>query len=74
MKKIEITLQRKIAAEAICIALTVITYILVSYICREWLHMNSGFLRIFSSLVIAIPVGAVSCKTLIESWTGEKIE
>ena len=53
MKKIEISLQRKIAAVAICIA---------------------DFLRIFSSLVIAVPVGAVACKALIESWTGEKIE
>ena len=70
MKKIEISLQRKIAAVAICIALAVVTYI----ICREWLHMNSDFLRIFSSLVIAVPVGAVACKALIESWTGEKIE
>ena len=68
MKKIEISLQRKIAAVAICID------ILISYICREWLHMNSDFLRIFSSLVIAVPVGAVACKALIESWTGEKIE
>ena len=64
MKKIEISLQRKIAAVAICIALAVVTYILISYICREWLHM----------LVIAVPVGAVACKALIESWTGEKIE
>ena len=48
MKKIEISLQRKIAAVAICIALAVVTYILISYICREWLHMNSDFLRIFS--------------------------
>ena len=39
MKKIEISLQRKIAAVAICIALAVVT-----------------------------------CKALIESWTGEKIE
>ena len=74
MKKIEISLQRKIAAVAICIALAVVTYILISYICRERLHMNSDFLRIFSSLVIAGPVGAVACKALIESWTGEKIE
>lgn len=74
MKKIEISLQRKIAAVAICIALTVITFILVSYICRNWLHMNSDFLRILSSLVISVPIGTVACKAIIESWTGEKIE
>ena len=41
MKKIEISLQRKIAAVAICIALAVVTYILISYICREWLLIES---------------------------------
>ncbi len=74
MKKIEISLQRKIAAVAISIALAAVTYFLITCICREWLHVSSDFLRIFISLVIAIPVGAVSCKALIESWTGEKIE
>ncbi|HIZ84933.1 MAG TPA: hypothetical protein IAC04_00355 [Candidatus Coprenecus stercoravium] len=74
MKKIEISLQRKIAAVIIGLAITVITSILVFFICRDWLHMNSEFLRTFSCLVIAIPVGIISCKAIMESWTGEKIE
>lgn len=74
MKKIELSLFRKLVAAAIAIVLETILLLLMLYICREWLGISNIFLKVMLSLVIASPVSYLAYRSIVESWTGEKIE
>ena len=73
-KNIELSLFRKIVAGAIAIVLETLLLLLMFYICREGLHISKIFLKVMLSLVIASPVSYLVYRSIIESWTGEKIE
>lgn len=73
-KKIELSLFRKIIAGAIAIVLETLLFLLMMYICREWLGLSKIFIKVMLSLVIASPVSYLAYRSVIESWTGEKIE
>lgn len=73
-KKIELSLFRKIIAGAIAIVLETLLFLLMMYICREWLGLSKIFIKVMLSLVIASPVSYLVYRSIIESWTGEKIE
>lgn len=74
MKKIELSLFRKIVAAAIAIVLEAILLLLMLYICREWLGISKIFIKVLLSLVVASPISYLVYRSIIESWTGEKIE
>ncbi len=74
MKKIELSLFRKIVAGAIAIVLETLLLLLMLYICREWLGIHKIFMNVMLSLVIASPISYLAYRSIIESWTGEKIE
>ncbi|HIR95780.1 MAG TPA: hypothetical protein IAC05_07105 [Candidatus Coprenecus stercorigallinarum] len=44
------------------------------YICKEWLGISKIFIKVVLSLVVASPVSYLVYRSIIESWTGEKIE
>lgn len=74
MKNIELSLLRKIVAGAIAIVLEAILLLLMLYICKEWLGISKIFIKVVLSLVVASPVSYLVYRSIIESWTGEKIE
>lgn len=74
MKKIELSLFRKIVAGAIAIVLEALLLLMMFYICREWLGISKIFIKVVLSLVVAGPVSYLVYRSIIESWTGEKIE
>ena len=74
MKNIELSLFRKIVAGAIAIVLEAILLLLMLYICKEWLGISKIFINVVLSLVVASPVSYLVYRSIIESWTGEKIE
>lgn len=74
MKNIELSLFRKIVAGAIAIVLEAILLLLMLYICKEWLGISKIFIKVVLSLVVASPVSYLVYRSIIESWTGEKIE
>ncbi len=74
MKKIELSLFRKIVAGAIAIVLEALLLLMMFYICREWLGISKIFIKVVLSLVVASPVSYLVYRSIIESWTGEKIE
>lgn len=74
MKKIELSLFRKIVAVAIAVVLEVLLLLVLFYICREWLSISKPFVKDLISIVIATAISIVAYKAIVESWTGEKIE
>ena len=74
MKKLELSLFRKIVAGAIAIVLEALLLLMMFYICREWLGISKIFIKVVISLVVASPVSYLVYWSIIESWTGEKIE
>lgn len=74
MKKLELSLFRKIVAGAIAIVLEALLLLMMFYICREWLGISKIFIKVVISLVVASPVSYLVYRSIIESWTGEKIE
>ena len=74
MKKIELSLFRKIVAGTIAIVLEALLLLMMFYICREWLGISKIFIKVVLSLVVASPVSYLVYRSIIESWTGEKIE
>ena len=74
MKKIELSLFRKIVAGAIAIVLEALLLLMMFYICREWLGISKIFIKVVLSLVVASPVSYLVYRSILESWTGEKIE
>lgn len=74
MKKIELSLFRKIVAGAIAIVLEALLLLMMFYVCREWLGISKIFIKVVLSLVVASPVSYLVYRSIIESWTGEKIE
>lgn len=74
MKKIELSLFRKIVAGAVAIVLEALLLLMMFYICREWLGISKIFIKVVLSLVVASPVSYLVYRSIIESWTGEKIE
>ena len=74
MKKLELSLFRKIVAGAIAIILEALLLLMMFYICREWLGISKIFIKVVISLVVASPVSYLVYRSIIESWTGEKIE
>ena len=74
MKKIEVSLFIKIVAGAIAIVLEALLLLMMFYICREWLGISKIFIKVVLSLVVASPVSYLVYRSIIESWTGEKIE
>ena len=73
-KNIELSLFRKIVAGAIAIVLETLLLLLMFYICREWLGISKIILKVVISLVVASPISYMAYRSIIESWTGEKIE
>ena len=61
-------------AGAIAIVLEAILLLLMLYICKEWLGISKIFIKVVLSLVVASPVSYLVYRSIIESWTGEKIE
>ena len=74
MKKIELSLFRKIVAGAIAIVLEALLLLMMFYICREWLGISKIFIKVVLSLVVASPVSYLVYRSIIESGTGEKLE
>ena len=74
MKKIRLSLFRKIVAVAIAVVLELLLFFVLLYICTDWFHITKSFVRYMASIIIATPVSIIACKAIIESWTGEKIE
>ena len=74
MKKIEISLFRKIVATLIFLVLETLLLLIMFYICREWLCISKSFVKIMVSIVVATPISILAYKAILESWTGEKIE
>lgn len=74
MKKIKLSLFRKIVAVAIAVVLELLLFFVLLYICTDWFHITKSFVRYMASIIIATPVSIIACKAIIESWTGEKIE
>ena len=74
MKKIELSLFRKIVAGAIAIVLEALLLLMMFYICREWLGISKIFIKVVLSLVVASPVSYLVYRSIIESCTGEKLE
>lgn len=74
MKKIEISLFRKIVAFAIAIIVEALLLFLIYYLCQEWFHVTKSLVKYMASVVIATPVSIICYKAITESWTGEKIE